>query len=198
MLKVGITGGIGSGKTTVCKLFELLSIPVFYADEVAKNIMHTDEKLKQNIIETFGDNAYNQEGILNRKYIADIVFNDAEQLKSLNALVHPAVFSAFDNWYRMQSAPYIIKEAALLFESESYKKCDYNILVSAPHLLKLKRVMERDHVSAHEVELRMAKQLTDEQKQKLADFNLVNDENQLLIPQVLNLHKNLSALITNP
>jgi dephospho-CoA kinase len=198
MLKIGITGGIGSGKTTVCKLFELLSIPVFYADEVAKNIMYTDEKLKQNLIQRFSANAYDSKGQLNRRYIADIVFNDAEELKALNGLVHPAVFSAFDNWYRMQSGPYIIKEAALLFESESYKKCDYNILVSAPNLLKLNRVMERDHVSAHEVELRMAKQFTDEQKQKLADFMLVNDESQLLIPQVLNLHKKLSAFITKP
>ncbi|MDB5013441.1 MAG: dephospho-CoA kinase [Daejeonella sp.] len=195
MLKIGITGGIGSGKSTICRLFELLGIPVFYADDVAKNIMNADLELKQSVIKEFGLNSYSQAGILNRKYLADIVFKNAERLAALNALVHPAVFKAFAKWHLTQKSAYILKEAALLFESESYKTCDYSILVEAPHNLKVKRVMERDQVTALEVELRMAKQFTDEQKKKLADFVLINDEKHLLITQVLNLHQHILSLL---
>jgi dephospho-CoA kinase len=194
MLKIGITGGIGSGKSTVCKVFELLNIPVFYADDVAKSIMHTDEELKQGIIKTFGERSYDN-GSLNRPYIAGIVFNDERELEKLNALVHPAVFRAFDQWVIAQKqAPYVLKEAALLFESESFKMCDYSILVTAPYELKLKRIMARDGISEEQVQQRMEKQLTDEQKEKLANFFVENDEHQLVIPQVLELHRKFLSL----
>ncbi len=194
-MKIGITGGIGSGKTTVCKVFEILGIPVFYADAIAKEIMNTDEQLRLKIRKTFGDQSYSDNGQLNRKYIADIVFKDEAQLEKLNNLVHPAVFCAFDNWLiTHQNAPYIVKEAALLYESQSYKMCNYSVLVKCPTELKIKRLMQRDRLTAPEIKLRMDKQFTDEQKEKLADFVLVNDEQQLLIPQILNLHKHFLSL----
>jgi dephospho-CoA kinase len=191
MLKIGITGGIGSGKTTVSKIFEILEIPVFYADEVAKSLMESDELLVKNIRESFGNDAYRADKSLNRKYLADIVFKDQVQLTKLNKLVHPAVFRAFDVWVNSKKAPYVLKEAAILFESGSYKLCDKNILVTAPEELKLKRVMRRDNRSRDEIRSRMGKQLTDSEAIKLADFVIVNDEEQLLIPQVLAIHEQL-------
>lgn len=195
MLKIGITGGIGSGKSTICKLFELLGIPVFYADDTARNIMNTDDELKKSILNEFGSGSYLETGLLNRKYLADIVFKNQEKLTVLNSLVHPAVFGAFADWHSNQNSPYILKEAALLFESESYKTCDYSVLVEAPDDLKVKRVVERDGVTAEEVKLRMAKQFTDLEKKLLANFTLLNDEKHLLIAQVLDLHQHILSLL---
>jgi len=190
MLKIGITGGIGSGKTTVCRVFEVLGLPVFYADLEAKALMHTDVLLREDIIKGFGGDSYSESGELNRKYISSIVFNDNEQLAKLNALVHPAVYRAFDRWVNEQKgAPYVLKEAALLFESDSYKMCDETILVKSPEDLKVKRIMERDSITAEEVKLRMKRQLSDEQKEKLADYTIINDEHVLVIPQILTLHQ---------
>ncbi|MFZ4102103.1 MAG: dephospho-CoA kinase [Sphingobacterium thalpophilum] len=190
MLKVGVTGGIGSGKTTVCKVFELLGIPVFYADDVAKSIMHTDQVLKTAILNTFGERAYNKEGTLNRSYISSLVFNSKPELEKLNSLVHPAVFRAFDNWLLQQKdAPYVIKEAALLFESDSYKMCDESILVIAPTETKISRVKLRDGISDEDVKLRMNRQFSDEVKIKFADHILNNDEKQLIIPKIIQLHQ---------
>ena len=189
MLKIGITGGIGSGKSTVCRIFEVLGIPVFYADAVAKNLMTEDTVLKQGIIAQFGPESYLPNGSLNRPHLASIVFNQQKELEKLNALVHPAVFRAFDTWAAQQKAPYVIKEAALLFESGSYQMCDQNILVTAPENLKIERIMKRDGISQAEVEARMAKQMSDEEKKPLANLLLVNDEQQLLIPQILHLHQ---------
>ncbi|WP_185095050.1 dephospho-CoA kinase [Daejeonella oryzae] len=195
MLKIGITGGIGSGKTTACKVFEVLGIPVFYADIVAKSIMLTDNILKENLIEAFGPETYFPDGQLNRTYISKIVFNDETQLRLLNSIVHPAVFRSFDQWVLLQqNVPYVLKEAALLFESGSYKMSDYNILVISPEPLKIQRIIERDHITEAEVRLRMDKQLSDKQKEKLADFILYNDEEQLMLTQILNLHEQLIAL----
>lgn len=195
MLKIGITGGIGSGKTTVCKIFEILGVPVFYADLVAKVIMHTDPALRAGITEHFGPGAYFADGTLNRKFLAERVFTRQAELDKLNALVHPAVFRAFDQWLlNQQHAPYILKEAALLFESGSYKMCDYSILVKSSPELKTLRVMQRDQISAEEVKLRMDKQFSDEQKESLADFTILNDERQLLIPQVLALHEQFLSM----
>lgn len=190
MLKIGITGGIGSGKTTICKVFETLGVPVFYADTVAKEIMVNDQVLIEGVKATFGPESYFQDGTLNNKYIANIVFNSETELLKLNQLVHPAVFRAFDTWVANLKAdiPYVLKEAALLFESGSYKMCDKNILVTAPLELKLQRVMERDKVIADQVRARMDKQFTDEQKMKMADHLIHNDENNSLILQVLELH----------
>ncbi len=195
MLKVGITGGIGSGKTTICKVFEILGIPVFYADEIAKEIMNTDKNLRLKIKKAFGDQSYLGNEQLNRKYIADLVFADKTELEKLNRLVHPAVFHAFDDWLiTHQNAPYVLKEAALLYESQSYKMCNYSILVKSPLEIKIKRLVQRDHITADDIKLRMDKQFTDEQKEKLADFVLVNDEKQLLIPQVLDLHQHFLSI----
>lgn len=191
MLKIGITGGIGSGKTTVCRVFETLGVPVFYADDVAKQIMVKDVLLIQGIKEAFGHESYQENGILNNKHIAQIVFNDASELAKLNSLVHPAVFRAFDHWVSLVPAncPYILKEAALLFESGSYKMCDQSILVIAPHALRKYRVMERDDLTEGQVQARMDKQFTDEQKMKMADFILKNEETSSIILQVLALHE---------
>ncbi|WP_371135197.1 dephospho-CoA kinase [Daejeonella sp.] len=190
MLKIGITGGIGSGKTTVCKVFELLNVPVFYADDVAKSIMHTDQALKSGILDAFGANSYTSKGELNRTYISSIVFNDKLELEKLNALVHPAVFRAFDTWVSgHKNAPYVIKEAALLYESDAYKMCNQSILVISPIETRISRVKARDGISSEDIQLRMDRQFSDEQKMKYADHILNNDEKQLLIPQIIELHQ---------
>ncbi|MFD2162626.1 dephospho-CoA kinase [Paradesertivirga mongoliensis] len=195
MLKIGITGGIGSGKTTVCKFFELQRIPVFYADQQAKSIMHTDGLLVDQISREFGADIYFSNGELNRSKLGALVFNDEEKLKKLNSIVHPAVFRAFDNWLNQQkNAPYVLKEAALLFESGSYKDCDFNLLITSPHNLKISRIMQRDSVSEGEVLKRMNKQLSDAEKAPLSDFTINNDEKQLLIPQMLDLHNHFINL----
>jgi dephospho-CoA kinase len=194
MLKIGITGGIGSGKTTVAKVFEILGIPVFYADQAAKLLMHTDELLIDAIKEAFGDETYSN-GELNRSYLAAIVFNDEQKLLALNELVHPAVFKSFGNWVAaQQDVPYVLKEAALLFESGSYKLCDKSILVVSPQQLKIQRVMERDMITEEHVLARMGNQFTEDQAKLLADFIIINDETQLLIPQVLHLHEEFLSL----
>ncbi|WP_316823967.1 dephospho-CoA kinase [Pedobacter miscanthi] len=191
MYKVGITGGIGSGKTTACKVFEVLGIPVFYADTVAKEIMTKDALLIEGVKTAFGNESYFEDGKLNNKHIAGIVFNNEKALAQLNALVHPAVFRAFDAWEATipSTVPYTLKEAAILFESGSYKMCDTTILVTAPYDVKIKRLMQRDGVTEAQIKARMDKQLSDEQKGKLADHFIVNDEEQSIIEQVLALHK---------
>ncbi len=191
MLKIGITGGIGSGKTTICKIFETLGISVFYADAEAKQIMVTDPVLVNGIKKVFGNESYHDDGRLNSKHISSIVFNDSQTLSQLNALVHPAVFRAFDRWIAAvpSSAPYVLKEAALLFESGSYQHCDLSILVTAPLILKQQRVMARDEITVQQVQARMDKQFSDEQKNEFADFIMVNNEQSSLILQVLHLHE---------
>src|ERR1700761_4692595 len=190
MLKVGITGNIGSGKTTVSKVFELLGVPVFYADDAAKNIMVTDALLMEQIKEAFGKESYFEDGSLNRKHIAGIVFNDQQQLTKLNSLTHPAVFRAFDHWVaKIHDVPYVLKEAALLFESDSYKMCDKSIMVTAPLELRIKRVIERDGLTKDEILSREAKQFSEEKKLELADHVIKNDNSELVIPQVLALHE---------
>lgn len=190
MFKVGITGNIGSGKTTVCKVFEVLGIPVFYADDAAKKVMTDDQLLISGIKEAFGNEAYFTDGSLNRKYIGNIVFNDEDKLKQLNELVHPAVFRAFDAWVEQQiHAPYVLKEAAILFESGSYKKCDRSLLIAAPFQTRMERVMQRDGVSEEEVQKRESRQYPQEKKEQLADDIILNDNTQLVIPQVLQLHQ---------
>lgn len=189
MLKIGITGNIGSGKTTVSRVFELLGVPVFYADEQAKNVMIQDVELVAGIKKAFGNEAYFEDGTLNRKHIAGIVFNDDAQLAILNSLVHPAVFRAFDEWLSVQNAPYVMKEAALLFESGSYKKCNRTIMIDAPLELRLTRVVQRDGIPREAAEARNAKQYTEEKKIAMANDLIVNDGRQLVIPQVLKLHQ---------
>jgi dephospho-CoA kinase len=195
MLKIGITGNIGSGKTTISRLFELLAVPVFYADDHAKQVMTADALLVAGIKQAFGNKAYFNDGTLNRKHIAGIVFNNEAELQKLNAMVHPAVFRAFDNWIlQYKGTPYVLKEAAILFESGSYKDCNYNIIVTAPTQMRIERVMLRDGITRAEAESRNARQMPQEEKQQLADFVITNDNSQLLIPKVLALHEQFLKL----
>lgn len=194
MLIIGITGGIGSGKTTVAKLFTLLGIPVYSADDAAKEIMTKDALLVQQIKDHFGPEAYCADGSLNRKHIAGIVFNDKDQLEKLNSLVHPATIRDSKTWAAQQNTPYVIKEAALMFETESFHHVDKVIMVYAPQALRIHRVMQRDGVDRNAVLARMHKQLDEKIKLKLADYVIYNDEQQMVIPQVLALHEQLLAL----
>ncbi len=196
MLKVGLTGGIGSGKTTVAKIFTVLCIPVFDADTEAKRIMNEDEDVKKKIIALFGEDAY-KNNELNRKYIADIVFADAIKLDKLNALVHPATIAAAEKWMQRQTTPYAIKEAALMFESAAAENLQCVIGVFAPEHLRIQRIMQRDNITREEALSRMNRQIDEEIKMSLCDFIIINDEQQLVIPQVLQLHEKLIAMANN-
>lgn len=188
MLQIGLTGGIGSGKSTVAKVFETLGIPVYYADAAGKRLMNENTELKQQIINLFGAESY-VDGKLNRAYLASIVFNNKQQLERLNSLIHPATIEDAKKWILQQTTPYAIKEAALIFESGSGAGLNYIIGVYAPQALRIKRTMERDNITREEVIKRMENQLAEEMKMKLCDFIIYNDEQQLVIPQVLQLHQ---------
>ena len=191
MLKIGITGSIGAGKSTVAGIFKVLGIPVFDADATAKNILNTDSVLREQIAATFGSETY-KNGLLDRKYLATLVFNNPNQLAKLNALVHPASIEAANIWakhWEEQGCPYILKEAALLFEAGTNVGLDFIIGVTAPVEMRIARVMERDHVTREEVLSRMRHQLEDTQKMKRCTIVLDNNEKELLIPQVLALHQ---------
>ncbi len=174
----------------VAKIFETLGIPVYYADAAARRLQQTDPELKAAIIAHFGAQSY-KDGELNRKHLSDIVFADPEKLELLNSLVHPATIKDAAKWLEAQTAPYAIKEAALIFESGSQKDLDYVIGVFAPQAIRIRRVMERDRISEEEVIKRMNMQITDRIKFRLCDFVIQNDEGQLLIPQVLKIHEAL-------
>lgn len=189
MIKIGITGGIGSGKTTVCKVFELLGVPVYYADIEAKQILDSNLEVRSNILNTFGNSILNDEEKIDKKKLASLVFNNKENLEKLNSIVHPAVREHFENWLQQHSTQkYILKEAAILFESGSYKLVDKVIAVVAPLELKISRTMQRDKVTQAEVELRISNQMNDDEKIKRSQFVIHNDEQQLLVPQILNIH----------
>lgn len=191
MLKVGITGGIGSGKSTVAKIFALLGVPVYYADDAAKSIMQTDNTLIEQVKAHFGAAIYDSNNVLDRSALGKIVFNDKEKLELLNSLVHPATIRHSDEWASRQKAPYVLKEAALLFESGSFAQLDKCIGVYAPQPLRIHRVMKRDNISRNDVLARMHKQIDDSIKMKLCDFVIRNDEQEMVIPQVLSLHQQL-------
>lgn len=188
MLKIGLTGGIGSGKSTVAKIFEVLGVPVYYADDVSKSLYHTDPQLMQSMKEHFGEDIY-EAGVLNRQKLAEVAFSSVEKLSLLNSLVHPPTIRAAAEWMAKQNAPYIVKEAALLFESGSVAGLDYVIGVQAPVSLRIKRVMDRDGSTREQVLQRMDRQIDADMKMKLCDFVVVNDEQQLILPQVLKLHQ---------
>lgn len=193
MLKIGITGGIGSGKSTVAKVFEVLGIPVYYADDAAKQLMNKDENLKEKITKQFGNQVYT-DGKLNRTYLSEIVFNNPEKLALLNSLVHPAILKDAERWMQQQTTPYAIKEAALIFESGAQQHLDYVIGVTAPAPLRIHRTMQRDAITREEVVARMDKQMDDTIKMKLCHFIIKNDEQEMLLPQVIALHEKLLKL----
>jgi dephospho-CoA kinase len=192
MRSIGLTGGIGSGKSIVAQIFRTLGIPVLDADALAKKIMQENKEVKNQIIAAFGGESYNQQG-LNRSFIANIVFKDPFQLQVLNSIVHPATIEAGKQWSAQQNAPYTIKEAALFFESGSSEGMDIIIGVYAPDALRTQRVMQRDQINREEVLNRMNQQISQSIKMKLCDKVIINDEQSLLIPQVLQLHNELTT-----
>jgi len=173
MMVVGLTGGIGSGKSTIAKAFAALGIAVFNSDEQAKALIATDAQVKERIIAAFGEEAYHN-GEYNRAYIAQIVFNNSEKLTILNGIVHPALAEYFKRWAKEQTSPYVLKEAAILFESGSYKDCDYIITVTAPEEVRIARVMARDHCTEAQVRARMAQQWSDAQRIALSNAVIEN------------------------
>ncbi len=186
-MKIGLTGGIGSGKSTVSQIFKVLGIPVFDADREAKRLMEENEDLRKRIQQELGFETYTNSK-LNRRVLADLVFTDAYKLDKLNAIVHPAVISFAEEWMKKQSSAYVVKEAALLFEAGSAGDLDYVIGVYAPQHLRIHRVIKRDGMTREQVMDRMSRQINEEMKMRLCDFVLINDEQQLLITQVLKLH----------
>ena len=193
MLKVGITGGIGSGKTIVCRVFTILGVPVYDSDYRAKWVMAHDPRLRQELTAVFGEKTYTSAGQLDRPYLASLVFNQPDKLKQLNSLVHPRVKDDFTNWLAAhQNHPYILKEAALMYESKAYKQVQKVITVSAPLELRLARVLQRDaHRQAADVQAIIDKQLSEAERQQRADFIIFNNDRQPVIPQVLALHQTL-------
>ncbi len=187
MITIGITGGIGSGKSTVCKVFKMLGIPIFEADVVAKELINSNSEIKTELIRLFGESIYTPNNGVDRKKLASIIFNDNLQLAKVNKLVHPVVRNEYTNWVERQSTPYVIHEAAILFESGFYKMMDFTILVSAPENQRIERVTKRDRALKNQVIERIAKQWTDEQKRKLATIEIKNADNDLIIPQIIKI-----------
>jgi dephospho-CoA kinase len=196
--KVGITGGIGSGKSTIARIFSVLGVPVYDADSRAKRVMTTDGILIEQIKKEFGTLAYRVSGELDRAFIASVVFKEPEKLTRLNALVHPRVKLDFEQWVAEQpGAPYVLKEAALLYEAGSAAQLEAIIVVTAPVDVRVQRVVKRDaHRSPEAVRDIMKNQMPDEEKVKRADYVIVNDESRLVIPQVLEIHQQLMRVTT--
>lgn len=195
---IGITGGIGSGKTTVCKIFESMGIPIYYADERAKALMSEKMHLIEGILDVFGVEAYHSDGTLHRAHIAKIAFSNKKKLAKLNALVHPAVGLDYQKWFEAQKAQkpspaYAIKEAALMIETGGYKEMDALIVVTAPEALRIERVVQRDGSNTAAVQARIANQIQETERLRHANFVINNDANQQLIPQVVAIHRALSG-----
>jgi dephospho-CoA kinase len=184
MKKIGLTGGIGVGKTYVSKIFQKMGIPIFNADEQAKKCMVDDANLKAAVQLAFGENMY-LKGVLQKEALAKIVFNNTKTLAKLNALVHPIVKQKFEDWCNLQSTSMVIKEAAILFESDAHLSLDAVVCVSAPENLRIARVKKRDGSSVEQIQSRMSKQMPQAKKEEIADFLIINDEVQLLLPQIL-------------
>lgn len=192
MIKVGLTGGIGSGKSTVAKIFEVIGIPVFYADNETKNIINYDKNIISLIKENFGE-IYTLQNIIDKKKLADIIFKNPEKLEIINSIVHPAVRKKFINWSNKQKSKYTLMEAAILFESGTYKILDKTITVFADQKTRIKRVCSRDNIPAEKVIDRIKNQMSDHEKIKLADFVINNNEKDMIIAQVLKIHGQIKS-----
>lgn len=190
MKVIGLTGGIGSGKTTVANMFKELGVPVYIADEEAKRLANSSTVIKRKLIQLLGHSTYT-DGKLNRKFVANIIFNDPMLLKKVNAIIHPKVASHFKRWVKKQEGNYCIKEAAILFENGGYKDCYLTILITAPMASRIQRIMNRDKTSKEEIEKRMNNQWTDEEKSKLADIVIENTSLDLTQKEVVKIHESL-------
>lgn len=184
---VGLTGGIGSGKTTISKMFEKLGVSVYNSDIEAKKLTNTSTKIRKELTELLGEDAY-KEDALNRKYVANLIFNDKLLLEKVNAIIHPRVAKHFKEWCKKQSSPYVIKESALLFETNSYKNIDFTILITSPVMDRVKRVIKRDSISEKEIKDRINNQLPDAEKVNLADFVIENIDLSITEEKVKEIH----------
>ncbi len=190
MIKVGLTGGIGSGKTLVSEIFIRLGIPIFNADNESKSILNTDKEVIQQIINNFGD-LYTENGI-NREKLASIIFNDQVALETINSIIHPKVREYFHRWAAKHvNAKYVIEEAAILFESNAYKELDVTINVHADELIRISRVIARDKTTEESVKSRMNNQWSDKERIELADFTIYNNGDKMVLPQILEIHNQI-------
>ncbi len=191
-IRVGLTGGIGAGKSLISGMFKCLGVPVYYADDRAKYLMNTQPGLRAAIVDLFGPEAYGKDGRINRPFLAKEAFSNPEKLQALEALVHPAVFRDTEQWEKEHEAyPYTLREAALLFESGNYKKLDKIITVAAPEELRIERILKRDKVPREAVLARIRRQWPEEEKIRRSDFVIYNDGRHMLIPQVMRIHQSL-------
>lgn len=193
MLKVGITGGMGSGKSTIARIFSTFGIPVYDADRAAKRLVLTNNNIRHSIIKHFGEASYIN-GQYNKQHIAAIVFNNEEKLKLLNAIIHPATISDANNWFKLQTAPYALKEAALIFESGSEKYLDMVIGVFAPEEIRIQRIIERENTTAKHVIARMKKQMAEDEKMSRCNYVINNSGKESVISQVVELHVTLTGI----
>jgi len=194
MLKVGLTGGIGSGKSLVSKIFSLLGIYVYNADIAAKDLYNTNNDLKTEMKKLFGENIYS-DGILDKQKLASIIFSDKQKLAQINTLVHPAVFADFEIFVsKLPETPYVIHETAILFEAGMSSMFDYIINVCAPEELRINRVLQRETNTTDNVKKRIANQWADKERAKSSDFNIINDDKEMILPQILSIHKQLTKL----
>ena len=191
MIKVGVTGGIGSGKTLICQIFEKIGMPVFYADSEARKILNHDKTVVDKVSSLFGADIYNEDGI-NKARLANVIFNNQDALNTINSIVHPVVKSRFQNWLSTLNTTYAIEEAAILVETGSYKELDYTVLVYAPKELRISRAMSRDGNTREEIEERMKNQIPDEEKFQKVNKVIYNDNSRMVIPQVLEIHEQLT------
>ncbi len=197
MKRIGVTGGIGSGKTSVCKLFEALEIPVYYADQKAKKLLISNPSVKKSVKALLGIEAYFKNGQPDRVFIASKIFSDKSLLDQINQIIHPVVQKDAERWaeqFDKSITPYVVKEAALLVENGSYRSLDALIVVTSPEEVRIKRVMLRDNISREEVLKRFRNQLPEEEKTKVADYIIINDGNQALIPQVWAIHQKINKV----
>ena len=190
MIIVGLTGGIGSGKTTVAQEFKKLGVPVYIADDEAKKLMKRSKIIKRKLIQLFGDKAY-VNNALNKPFIANIIFNDKSYLQKMNSIIHPRVAKHFEKWMLKQESPYVIKEVAILFENDGYKTCDFIITVTAPKELKIERLLKRDDTTKAKIEAIMKNQWTDEEKVKRSHFVIENIALENTKNQVIKVHKQI-------